>query len=112
MASKKKIQQCIACGLKVEYTNWAAGPVCYPCYFGAKLEYENGITNIEQIPVELRNVMKDLFEKNGYDFPFDLIESWKQKHYRKCNTMLRRWWSPNKKQEAQDDKEAGLIGST
>jgi hypothetical protein len=107
VASKKKIQKCIACGLLVEYTSWAAGPVCYPCYWGAKLEYSlNPITNIDQMPVEFQNMLRSMFEKGGYSFPFDLIESWKQKPYLKCNTMLRRWWSPTKEQEEQDEKIA------
>jgi hypothetical protein len=106
MGSKTKIQKCIACGRMVEWTNWAAGPVCYPCYYGAKLEYENGVTDVNQIPIELRTMLGDMFVKNGYNFPFDLIESWKQKHYMKCNTQLRRWWSPTKEQDEQDEQEA------
>ena len=68
--------------------------MCYPCYWGAKLEYENGITDVNQIPAEMANGLGDLFTKSGYSWPFDLIEAWKQRHYDKADTELRRWWSP------------------
>ncbi len=108
MPTRKKIQKCIACGRMVEWENWAAGPVCYPCYWGAKIEYGNGVTNIGQIPIELQKMLRAMFERGGYSFPFDLTESWKQKHYLKCNTMLRRWWSPTKEQEEQDNHAIAL----
>jgi hypothetical protein len=38
-----------------------------------------GITNVSDIDPSLVFVMRDLFTKNGYSWPFDLIEAWKQK---------------------------------
>jgi len=107
VSTKKKIQKCISCGRMVEWERWAAGPVCYPCYWGAKLEFSlKPITSIDQMPIESQNMLSDMFVKNGYNFPYDLIESWKQKYYLKCNTQMRRWWSPTKEQDEQDEQEA------
>jgi len=72
----------------------AAGPVCYPCYWGAKLYYESGYAEFADIPHDFANGLGDLFRKVGYLWPDDLIEAFKTKPFRKASTMMRRWWSP------------------
>jgi len=91
---KPKISKCIACGLKVEWTAWASGPVCYPCYWGAKLLYELGISLIEDIPEASREMLSQLFKNGGYLWPDDLIKAWGKRAFEKCDTNLLRWWSP------------------
>lgn len=91
---KKKISKCIACGLLVEWEAWAAGPVCYPCFWGARLYHENGISRIEDIPQPFDDVLRQMFEKYNYLWPDDLIKAWETKAFDKCDTTLKRWWSP------------------
>jgi len=95
-ASKLKRQVCISCGRVLEpvETQWAAGPVCYPCYWAAKFYYENGYAEFKQIPSDFANRLSNLFAKNGYLWPDDLIEAFRTKPFKKASTMLRRWWSP------------------
>ncbi len=82
---------------------WAAGPVCYPCFWGAKLYYENGYAEFAQIPKDFANILGDLFRKCGYLWPDDLIEAFTTKPFHKASTMLQRWWSP--KYFVEDEKD-------
>ncbi|MDD5510460.1 MAG: hypothetical protein PHI12_06605 [Dehalococcoidales bacterium] len=105
MPSRKKMGKCIACGRPVEWENWAAGPVCYPCYWGAKLLYESGIDKVADIPPALVPMLESLFLKGGYNWPTDLTWALINRPFDKADTMLRRWWSPTKEQEAKDYQE-------
>lgn len=105
MPSRRKLGKCIACGRKVEWEAWAAGPVCYPCYWGAKLFYESGITKVEDIPPALTLQMETIFLKGGYQWPTELTWSFINRHFDKCNTVLLRWWSPDKETEAREEAE-------
>lgn len=107
---KRAIGKCLACGWKVEWENWASGPVCYPCYYGAKLLYENGIDKIENIPAALQPTLESIFKKNGYNWPTDLSWSFINRHFDKCDTQLLRWWSPTKKQQENDLLDAYKRG--
>lgn len=91
-----KRQVCICCQRELEpvKTQWAAGPVCYSCFWAAKFYYESGYSEFGQIPPDFASVLGDLFIKNGYCWPDDLIEAFKIKSFKKASTMLRRWWSP------------------
>jgi len=92
--TKRKISKCLSCGRMVEWENWASGPVCYPCYWAAKLFHEHGIERIEDIPLASREMLSQLFKKGGYLWPDDLITAWQKKTFEKCDTNLLRWWSP------------------
>lgn len=83
--------------------SWAAGPVCYPCYWAAKLLYEQGIEKVTDIPSALAPPLEAMFRNNGYNFPTDLTWALINRHFDKCNTVLRRWWSPTKEQEKNDE---------
>lgn len=86
---------------------WAAGPVCYPCWWAAKFYYENGYNSFADIPSEFANMLTDHFSKNGYLYPDDLIGAFQTKPFRKASTMLRRWWSPKFHVEDELDSAAG-----
>jgi hypothetical protein len=90
-----KRQRCMACKRVLEPVKiqWAAGPVCYACYWAAKLFYENHITDLSQLPQDFLNALGEMFRKNGYLWPDDLIQAMKDRHYEKANIDLRRWWS-------------------
>lgn len=104
-----KRQRCMTCGRPLEPVKhqWAAGPVCYACWWAAKFYYENGYNEYADIPVEFANMLGDLFSKNGYLYPDDLIEAFRIKPFRKASTMLRRWWSPKFHVEDERDLAAG-----
>ena len=104
-----KRQRCMTCKRPLEPVSvqWAAGPVCYPCYWGAKFYYENGYREYTEIPADFANMLGDLFRKRGYLYPDDLIEVFKTKPFRKASTMLRRWWSPKFFVEDESDLAAG-----
>ena len=91
-----KRQVCMTCRrvLMPVKTQWAAGPVCYPCFWAAKFYYENGYAEFNQIPSDFTNMLGDLFTKGGYLYPDDLIEAFRTKPFKKASVMLRRWWSP------------------
>ncbi|MEE9302279.1 MAG: hypothetical protein V3U84_00700 [Thiotrichaceae bacterium] len=91
-----KRQVCITCKRVLEpvKTQWAAGPVCYPCFWAAKFYYENGYAEFQQIPSDFANMLGNLFIKNGYLWPDDLIEAFRTESFKKASVMLRRWWSP------------------
>ena len=91
-----KRQICITCRRVLEpvKTQWAAGPVCYPCFWAAKFYYENGYAEFKDIPSDFANMLGELFRKNGYLWPDDLIEAFRTKPFKKASVMLRRWWSP------------------
>ncbi len=91
---KHRIGKCIACGRVVEWDACAAGPVCYPCYWGAKLYYENGIKRVEDILPAFAPQLEMMFIKGGYSWPSDLAIALKNRYFDKCDTELRRWWSP------------------
>jgi hypothetical protein len=87
---------------------WAAGPVCYPCYWAAKFYYESGYNEFADIPKDFATMLgNDLFRKNGYLYPDDLIEAFKTKPFRSASVMLRRWWSPKFHVEDELDLAAG-----
>lgn len=94
MVVRTKVAKCIACGRRVEWEAWAAGPVCYPCYWGAKLLYESGIEKVEDIPPALVPQLEMIFMKGGYTWPSDLAWSLVHRHFDKKDTELARWWSP------------------
>ncbi len=96
MGKPRKNPKCMTCRRPLEPTpvQWAAGPVCYACFWGAKLYYENGYAEFEQIPKDFANMLGDLFRKTGYLYPDDLIEAFRTKPFKKASVMLRRWWSP------------------
>jgi hypothetical protein len=98
--SMTKTGKCISCGRIVEWEAWAAGPVCYPCYFGAKLVYESGIERVQDIPPALVPQLEMMFIKGGYSWPSDLTWALINRPFEKCNTELRRWWSPREKGES------------
>lgn len=100
---------CITCRRVLEpvETQWAAGPVCYPCYWGAKLYYENGYTKLEDIPTDFAIMLGTLFTTRGYRWPDDLIEVFRTKPFKKASTILRRWWSP--KFFTEDEVETPLL---
>lgn len=102
---KKRLGKCLACGRLVEWEAWAAGPVCYPCYWGARLFYENGIDNVQQIAPALRPQLEAIFLKGGYQWPTDLTWSLINRPFDKCNTELRRWWRPDKETEVREEAE-------
>lgn len=93
-----KRQSCMCCKRPLEpvKTQWAAGPVCYACFWAAKFYFECGYEGFDQIPVQPEFIkrLRELFEKNGYLYPDDLIEAFRVKAFRKASVMLRRWWSP------------------
>lgn len=95
MKEHKRFGKCIACRRVVEWEAWAAGPVCYPCYWGAKFLYENGINRVEDIPSALVPGLEIIFTKGGYNWPTDLTWSLINHYFDKCDTELRRWWSTN-----------------
>ena len=94
-----KHDKCICCSRSLEplKPGSAAGPVCYPCYWGAKLFYENKIETIEGIPVQLIPMISGMFQRSGYTWPDDLLQSWKDKHFAKKDTEMERWWFPASK---------------
>ena len=94
MKGRKRLGKCIACKRLLEWEAWAAGPVCYPCFFGAKMLYENGIEKVEDIPPALQTQLEMIFKKNGYSWPTDLTWALINRHFDRCDTELRRWWSP------------------
>jgi len=104
-----KKQRCMACGRTLEpvKVQWAAGPVCYACWWAAKFYYENGWNGYDDIPQEFATMLGGLFRKNGYLYPDDLIEAFKTKPFRKASTMMRRWWSPKFHIEDELDLAAG-----
>ena len=105
---KKRLGKCIACKRLVEWEAWAAGPVCYPCYWGAKLLYGTPpIEKVEDIPPALVPQLEAIFKKGGYNWPTDLTWALINRHFDRCDTQLRRWWSPTKEQEARDYEEVG-----
>ena len=93
---KRRLGNCIACKRRVEWEAWAAGPVCYPCYWGAKLVYENGIEKVEDIPAALVPPLETMFKKGGYNWPTDLNWALINRHFDKKDTELERWWSPDR----------------
>lgn len=104
-----KMQRCMCCGLTLEPVKhqWAAGPVCYACWWAAKFYYESGYDSFADIPTEFVNMLADHFRKNGYLYPDDLIEAFQTKSFRKASTMLRRWWSPKFHVEDEIDLAVG-----
>lgn len=104
-----KKQRCMTCGRPLEPVQhqWAAGPVCYACWWAAKFYYENGYNSFADIPTEFANVLADHFRKNGYLYPDDLIQAFATKPFRKASTMLRRWWFPKFHMENEIDLAAG-----
>ncbi len=107
MARKSK---CLTCGRPLEPLGpgLAAGPICYPCFWAAKLYYENGYNEFADIPKDFANGLGDLFRKVGYLWPDDLIQEFKDKHFRKFSMMLRRWWSPKFHVEDELDLAEGM----
>lgn len=93
---KLKRQVCIACRRVLEPVKiqWAAGPVCYPCYWAAKFYYENGYQEFASIPTDFAHMLGDLFTQSGYLWPDDLIQEFKDKHFKRMDVEMRRWWSP------------------
>ncbi len=104
-----KRQRCMCCKRTLEpvKVQWAAGPVCYPCFWAAKFYFENGYNEYADIPQEFANMLGDLFRKNGYLYPDDLIQEFKDKHFKSASVMLRRWWSPKYHVEDELDLAAG-----
>jgi len=102
-------QKCITCGRPLQPVKhqWAAGPVCYACWWAAKFFYEAGYNNFSDIPNEMVNMMADHFRKNGYTYPDDLSRAFETKLFRKASTMMRRWWSPKYHVEDENDLAAG-----
>ena len=109
MKEHRRIGKCLACGRKVEWEAWAAGPVCYPCFWGARLFYENGINKVDLIPPELRPQLEAIFLKGGYQWPTELTWSFINRHFDKCNTELLRWWRPDKETEEREEAEYQYI---
>ena len=93
MSERRRLAKCIACGRKVEWEAWAAGPVCYPCYWGAKLVYESHTFTVEDIPPALQPMLETFFKNGGYNWPSDLTWGLVNRHFDKCDNGLRRWWS-------------------
>ena len=102
-------QACMVCRRVLEpvKVQWAAGPVCYACFWAAKFYYENGYNEYADIPKDFANMLGDLFRKTGYLYPDDLIEAFRTKPFRKASTMLRRWWSPKYHVEDELDLAEG-----
>lgn len=112
--SKKgfKPQKCFCCGRVLEpvETQWAAGPVCYPCYWAAKFIYESGYQEFADVPVEFANLISEFFVRGGYRWPDDLIQAFKDRPFAKANVELRRWWSPKEEREIRMHKDDFSIG--
>ena len=92
----RKRDKCIVCRRPLEplKAGSASGPVCYPCFWGAKLLYEQGIETVDQIPPQLAPLIADMFRKCGYLWPDDLIKALEDKPFTKKDTEMERWWSP------------------
>lgn len=91
----KRGEKCIACRRPVEVgeRRWGTGPVCIPCYFAAKLKYENGITDIKDLDPRIANEMMNLFHKANCSWPFDLINRWETVDFEKVAKDPRKiWW--------------------
>ena len=91
----RKGERCIACRRPVEVGphRWGSGPVCIPCYFAAKLKYENGITDVSQLDAGIASEMMALFHKAGNSWPFDLIDRWQNIDFDKVAKDPRKiWW--------------------
>jgi len=108
-ANGLKKQTCKTCRRPLEPVRhqWAAGPVCYACFWAAKFYYENGYNEYADIPKEFADMLGDLFRKTGYLYPDDLIEAFRTKPFRKASVMLRRWWSPKYHVEDELDLAEG-----
>jgi len=102
-------QKCITCGRPLQPVKhqWAAGPVCYACWWAAKFYYESGYDSYSDIPIEFRNMLASHFYNNGYLYPDDLIRAFELKAFKKASTMMRRWWSPKFHVEDESDLAAG-----
>lgn len=99
---RTKVSRCISCGLLVEWTTWATGPVCHPCYWAAKLLYESGITDLSRLHPALREQLRSIFEKNGHVWPDSLIKAMEARSFEKTITGNMRWWSATPEQMAKD----------
>lgn len=73
----------------------ASGPVCYPCYWAAKLVHESAIKTVEAIPDALKPSLAQLFRNGGYSWPTDLVRALEARHFDKADTVMRRWWNPD-----------------
>lgn len=91
-----KGKRCIACKRTVTELpehRWGVGPVCIPCFFAAKLKYENGTTQVDDLPPEWTFRLMELFHKAGNSWPFDLIDRWQNVDFEKIAKDPRRvWW--------------------
>jgi len=97
---EETVGKCVSCGRTVRWTPWASGPVCYPCYWAAKLIHESGIEAVEDVPEALRPELAKLFDKGGYAWPADLQWALTMRPFDRCDVDARRWWSPRPPQYA------------
>lgn len=100
-----KRKSCIACKRPLDIkTVWAARPVCYPCYWAAKLYYEHGVRTIHDLIPLQAEMLRIHFSGGGYSYPSDLIEALEKRPFESKNTDLQRWWSPDMaKQHSKDE---------
>ena len=80
----------------------ASGPACIACFLAAKMKYENGITDVSQLPPEISAMAMDLFQKGGCSWPFDLIDRWSTVDFTKVHPMSR-WWFEKKEPECDHE---------
>ena len=104
-----KKQSCMCCRRTLEPVKiqWAAGPVCLPCYWAAKFYFENGYEDFSQIPPEFAQMLGGLFSKQGYLYPDSLIEAFTVKAFKKASVMRLRWWNPKYHVDEEQDLAEG-----
>jgi hypothetical protein len=87
---------CIGCGKALEpekYHGAVSGPACVPCFFAAKMKFENGFNSLDDVPEPLKTMLFQLCQKSGARWPDDVVASFLVDFERKVPVM-QRWWSP------------------
>ncbi len=90
----KKNPVCIGCKKPIEPEKWrgpASGPACIPCFFAAKMKYENGFTSLDDVPEPIKTMLFQMCQKSGALWPDDMVAAF-QIDFEKIPVM-QRWWS-------------------
>lgn len=105
--AKEKRYKCIACKRPVEVNTKmgavASGPACIPCFFAAKLKFENGITDMktlnEKLPAEFVWQLQEFFRKVNCTWPDELMNAW-EIDFEKVVPKFQEWWFGRSGQDA------------
>lgn len=90
-----KKERCIACKRPVEVgpVRWGVGPVCIPCFWAAKLKYENGVTDVKDLDPSIAFELMNHFHRANCSWPSDLIDRWQTVDFEKLAQDVRKiWW--------------------